>query len=83
MRKVHELIPENEDQKLRKNLKFSPALKKYSKIIQKMILKRVNFQKNTGYLFFRKPPLLQINTFSLGQKGVLIMGKLLLRVCLL
>ena len=48
-----------------------------------MILKRVNFQKNTGYLFFRKPPLLQINTFSLGQKGVLIMGKLLLRVCLL
>ena len=31
MRKVHELIPENEDQKLRKNLKFSPALKNIQK----------------------------------------------------
>ena len=26
-------------------------------------------KKNTGYLFFRNPPLLQISTFSLGQKG--------------
>ena len=34
-----------------------------------MSLKRLNFEKNTGYLFFRNPPLLQISTFSLGQKG--------------
>ena len=27
------------------------------------------FVFNTGYLFFRNPPLLQISTFSLGQKG--------------
>ena len=34
-----------------------------------MSLKRLNFVKNTRYLFFRNPPLLQISTFSLGQKG--------------
>ena len=34
-----------------------------------MSLKRLNVEKNTGYLFFRNPPLLQISTFSLGQKG--------------
>ena len=30
-----ELIPKNEDQKLPKNLKFSPALHNFSKIIKK------------------------------------------------
>ena len=34
-----------------------------------MSLKLLNVEKNTGYLFFRNPPLLQISTFSLGQKG--------------
>ena len=34
-----------------------------------MSLKRLNVEKNTGYLFFRNPPLPQISTFSLGQKG--------------
>ena len=34
-----------------------------------MSLKRLNLEKNTGYLFFRNPPLPQISTFSLGQKG--------------
>ena len=34
-----------------------------------MSRKRLNVEKNTGYLFFRNPPLLQISTFSLGQKG--------------
>ena len=34
-----------------------------------MSLKRLNFEKNTGRLFFRNPPLPQISTFSLGQKG--------------
>ena len=33
-----------------------------------MSLKRLNIEKNPGYLFFRNPPLLQISTFSLGQK---------------
>ena len=33
-----------------------------------MCLKRLNNEKNTGYLFFRNPLLLQISTFSLGQK---------------
>ena len=31
-----------------------------------MSLKRLNVAKNTGYLFFRNPPLPQISTFSLG-----------------
>ena len=43
-----------------------------------MSLKRLNVEKNTGYLFFRNPPLPQISTFSLGQKGVLIMRKVLI-----
>ena len=34
-----------------------------------MSLKRLNVEKNTGFLFFRNPPLPQISTFSLGQKG--------------
>ena len=34
-----------------------------------MSLKRLNLEKNTGYLFFRNPPLPQISTFSFGQKG--------------
>ena len=34
-----------------------------------MSLKRLNVEKNTGYLFFRNPPFPQISTFSLGQKG--------------
>ena len=34
-----------------------------------MSLKRLNVEKNTGYIFFRNPPLLQISTFSLEQKG--------------
>ena len=48
---------------------FRPALlvRNFSKII-KMSLKRLNVEKNIGYLFFRNPPLLQISTFSLGQK---------------
>ena len=34
-----------------------------------MSLKRLSVEKNTGYQFFRNPPLLIISTFSLGQKG--------------
>ena len=34
-----------------------------------MSLKRLNFEKKSGYLIFRNPPLLQISTFSLGQRG--------------
>ena len=34
-----------------------------------MSFKQLNVEKNTGYLFFRNPPLPQISTFSLGQKG--------------
>ena len=34
-----------------------------------MSLKRVPVEKNKGYLFFQNPPLLQISTFSLEQKG--------------
>ena len=34
-----------------------------------MSLKRFKVEKNTSYLFFRNPPLTQISTFSLGQKG--------------
>ena len=34
-----------------------------------MSLKRQNIEIIPGYLFFRKPPVLQISTFSLGQKG--------------
>ena len=48
-----ELIPENEDQKLPKK----PQIQSCIPIFQK------------GYLFFRNPTLLQISTFSLGQKG--------------
>ena len=33
------------------------------------LVKRLNVQKNTGYLFFQNPPVLKISTFSLGQKG--------------
>ena len=36
---------------------------------KKMCLRRLNVEKNTGYLFFRYPPLPQTSTFSLGQKG--------------
>ena len=34
-----------------------------------MSLKRLNVEKNAGYLFFRNPPFPQIRTFSSGQKG--------------
>ena len=34
-----------------------------------MSRKRLNVAKNTGYLFFRNPPLPQISSFSLGRKG--------------
>ena len=34
-----------------------------------MSLKRLDVGRNTGYLFFRNPPLLQISTCSLGQEG--------------
>ena len=40
-----------------------------------MSLKRLNTEKNTGYLFFRNPPLSQISTFSLGQKECAYYGK--------
>ena len=40
-----------------------------------MRLKRLNVEKNTGYLFFRNPPFPQISTFSLGQKGCAYYGK--------
>ena len=33
-----------------------------------MSLKRLNVEKNTGYLFSRNPPLPQISTFSSEQK---------------
>ena len=39
-----------------------------------MSLKRLNVEKNTGYLFFRNP-LLKISTFSLGQKGCAYYGE--------
>ena len=32
------------------------------------LVKRLNVDKNTGYLFFGNPPLPQISTFSLGQE---------------
>ena len=41
----------------------------------KMSLKRLNVDKNTGYLFFRNPPLPQISTFLLGQKRCAYYGK--------
>ena len=34
-----------------------------------MSRKRLNLEINTGYLLFRDPPLPQISTFSLEQKG--------------
>ena len=40
-----------------------------------MSLKRLNVEKNTGYLFFRNPPLTKISTFSLGQKRCAYCGK--------
>ena len=33
------------------------------------LVKRLNVEKNTGYLFLQNPPLPQISTFSVGQKG--------------
>ena len=40
-----------------------------------MSLQRLNAEKNTGYLFFRNPPLSQISTFLLGEKGRAYYGK--------
>ena len=40
-----------------------------------MRLKRLNVEKNTGYLFYKNPPLPQISAFSLGQKGCAYYGK--------
>ena len=40
-----------------------------------MSLKRLNVEKNTGYLFIRNPLLPQISTFSLGQKRCAYYGK--------
>ena len=40
-----------------------------------MSLIRLNAEKNTGYLFFRNPPLPKISTFSSGQKGCAYYGK--------
>ena len=34
-----------------------------------MSLNRLSVEKNTGYLFFRNPPLPKISTFSSRQKG--------------
>ena len=36
------------------------------------------FLKNTGYLFFRNPPLTKISTFSLSKQDVLIMENVLI-----
>ena len=78
-----ELIPENEGQKLPKNLKFSPALQIFSKIIKKISLKWLNVEKNTGYLYiFRNLPLLQAH-FVRTKRVCFLWGKCLLRVCLL
>ena len=43
-----------------------------------MSLWRINVEKNTCYLFFRKPILLQISTFFSGQKGCVYFGKVLI-----
>ena len=40
-----------------------------------MSRKRLNVEKNTGYLFFRNPPLPLISTLSLGQKGCAYYGE--------
>ena len=38
-------------------------------------VKRLNVEKNTGYLIFRKPPLSKIVTISLGREGCHYFGK--------
>ena len=48
-----------------------------------MSLERLNVEKNTGYLFFQNPPLPEISTFLVGQKGVLIMRKVLIMSALI
>ena len=38
-------------------------------------IQSLNVEKNTGYLFFRNPPLPKVSAFSLGQKGCAYFGK--------
>ena len=40
-----------------------------------MSLKRLNFEKNAGFLLFKNPPFPNISLFSLGQKECAYFGK--------
>ena len=46
-----------------------------------MSLKRLNVEKKSGYLSFRNPPLLQVSTFSLAQKGCAFYEKIAYYEC--
>ena len=53
----------NEDRKLPKKPEIQSCITEFYKNDKKMNLKRLNVEKNIGYLFFRNPPLL-LSTFS-------------------
>ena len=67
-------------QKLAKNLKFSLALHNFSKMIKKES-KATQWWKKIQAI--RNSPLPKISTFSWRRNGLLIMGRCLLRMCLL
>ena len=53
----------NEDRKLPKKPQIQSCITEFYKNDKKMNLKRLNVEKNIGYLFFQNPPLL-LSTFS-------------------
>ena len=47
----------------------------FTKLEKNFLIFKLKRKQNTGDLFFRNPPIPQISTFSLGQKGCAYYGK--------